>query len=409
LSGGHWGAAGWAIALPCALWWARAAWLGLLADRRLEDLGETVPVPPRGAWPPLAAVVAARDEAGGIDRAIRSLVSQDYPALEVIAVDDRSRDGTGEILDRLSGEFPNLRVVHVRALPHGWLGKNHACARGAEEAAGRWILFTDGDVVFAPTALRRAVAYAEARDLGHLAALPHLVAPRLLERAFVTTFASFANMAFRTWELRRPKTAGFVGIGAFNLVLRDAYRTVGGHGRLPLEAVDDVKLGMVLRRSGVRQGAVRAGRLVSVRWNAGFVASWRGLLKNAFAAAEYRWPVALAAAFALCLLGAGPWAVLLLGSGASRAIALCAVALSTGVVGGASRRVVGGSGVEALLLPLAAPALASAVLASAALATARGSVTWRGTRYPLKALRQGCVRVRDWPPDGAVGWDRRWW
>ena len=409
MSAGGWSAAGFASAVLAALWWARAAWLGFLADRRLDDLGRFAPDAPAGGWPSLTVVVAARDEAPGVERAVRSLAGQDYPGLAVVAVDDRSRDGTGEILDRLSAEFGRLRVVHVRTLPDGWLGKNHACARGAEEAEGRWILFTDGDVVFAPTALRRAVAYAEARELGHLAALPRLLAPGLLERAFVTTFASFANMAFRTWELRRPGTAGFVGIGAFNLVRRDAYLGVGGHGRLPLEAVDDVKLGMVLRRSGVRQGAVRAGALVSVRWNAGFRASWRGLLKNAFAAAEYRWPVAVAAAAALCFLSVGPWAALLLGSGAGRAVALTAVALSTGVVGGAARRVVGGSGAEALLLPFAGPALAAALLASAASATLGGFVAWRGTRYPLETLRRGCVRVRDWPPQGAVGWDRRWW
>jgi len=393
-----------------ALWWARAAWFGLLTELRVDRLPLCPADAPPGGWPALTVVVPARDEARGVEAAVRSLLLQDYPGLRVVAVDDRSTDGTGAILDRLAAESRRLEVLHVRDLPEGWLGKNHACARGAEAAGGRWLLFTDGDVLFAPGALRRATAYAESRSLGHLVALPRLLAPGLLERAFVSTFASFANLAFRTWELRRPATSAFIGIGAFNLVRRDEYLRAGGHGRLRLEAVDDVKLGMVLRRTGVRQGAVASGGMVSVRWNKGFRASWAGLLKNAFAGAEYRWSLALAAASGLALLSAAPVAAALFASSpGARALGLAGVVLSSAVVGTVARRVAGASGLEGVLLPVAGPALAAALLASAAAATLRGAVVWRDTRYPLAALRHGCVRVRDWPSDAAVGWDRRWW
>jgi hypothetical protein len=398
------------LAAAAALWWTRLAWVGLLTDRRVDRLARVAPEAPPGGWPALAVVVPARDEARGVEAAVRSLLAQDYPGLAVVAVDDRSTDGTGAILDRLAAGSPRLRVVHVAGLPPGWLGKNHACARGAEAATGRWLLFTDGDVVFAPGALRRAVAYAESRDLGHLVALPRLVAPGLLERAFVAAFAAFANAAFRTWELRRPGTAGFIGVGAFNLVRVDAYRRAGGHERLRLEAVDDVKLGLVLRRSGARQGAIDSGGLVSVRWNAGFRASWAGLLKNAFAGAEFRWGVALSAAAVAAVASLAPAAAALLAPwGVARGLGLYGLLCSAAVVGTVARRFGGGSGAEGLLLPIAGTALALAVVASAAAATVRGGIVWRGTRYPLAALREGCVRVADWPRDAAVGWDPRWW
>ena len=393
-----------------AIFWARTALRALATDRLVDDLAEVAPEPPPGGWPSVTAVVPARDEAASVERAVRSLLSQDYPDLAVVAVDDRSEDGTGAILDRLLAEAPaRLHVVHVRALPEGWLGKNHACARGAEAAQGRYLLFTDGDVVFAPTALRRAVAYAEARGLGHLAAVPHLVAPGLLERAFVATFATFANLWMRPWELRRPGTAGFVGVGAFALVLREAYRKAGGHASLRLEAVDDVKLGLVLRRSGVRQGVVRAGSLLSVRWAPGFCASWRGLLKNGFAAVEYRWPAALLACVSLAGLSVLPWVSLGLGAAPAKVLGLVSALLSSIVVGTTARRISGGRGTEGLLLPVAGPALAAALLASAAAASLRAHVTWRGTRYPLEALRRGCIRRRSLPAHRAVGWDPRWW
>jgi hypothetical protein len=386
--------------------WLRVAWVGLRTDRCVDRLPDVPPDPPPGGWPPLTVVVPARDEARGIEPAVRSLLAQDYPGLRVVAVDDRSVDGTGAILDRLGADEARLAVLHVRELPAGWLGKNHACARGAEAAPEGWILFTDGDVVFAAGALRRAVAYAEAHALGHLVALPRLVAPGFLERAFVSTFAALANPVFRTWELRRPGTPAYIGIGAFNLVRREAYLRTGGHRRLPLEAVDDVKLGIVLRRSGVRQGAVDSGGLVSVRWNAGFAASWAGLLKNAFAGTEYRWGIALASAAALAATSLGPALAALLAPGLpARVVGLAGWAIAGGVVGTVARRFGGGSGLEGLLVPITGAALAAVVLASAILTTTRRGIVWRGTRYPLADLRAGCVRERDWPPNASVGWD----
>ena len=98
-----------------------------------------------------------------IEAAVRSLLAIDYPDYELVVVDDRSEDATGEILDRLKAEISATRlgVVHVRELPAGWLGKTHAMWSAAQAATGEWILFSDADVVHAPEALRRAVHYAE--------------------------------------------------------------------------------------------------------------------------------------------------------------------------------------------------------------------------------------------------------
>jgi hypothetical protein len=240
-----------------------------------------------------------------------SLLAQDYPALEVVAVDDRSRDGTGEILDRLAARAPALRVVHVAELPEGWLGKNHACHLGFRATRGALVLFTDGDVSFAPGALRAAAAYLLAHRLGHLVALPRLETGGGLERAFVSAFAALIGYLFRVADLRRPGTEAFVGVGAFNLVRREGYLAAGGHERLRLEVADDVKLGLLLRRSGVAQGAADGGGRVRVRWQAGLLASLGGLVKNAFAGLEYRWDLTLGLCALLALLGAGPLAALL--------------------------------------------------------------------------------------------------
>jgi len=135
----------------------------------LPRLDAVPPDPPGGRWPRVSVVVPSRDEAEAIEAAAQSLLVQDYPELELIAVDDRSSDGTGAILDRLAAADRRLGVVHVDALPEDWLGKNHACHRGAERATGEWLLFTAGDVVFAPGALRRVAGW---RRVGATCARP---------------------------------------------------------------------------------------------------------------------------------------------------------------------------------------------------------------------------------------------
>jgi GT2 family glycosyltransferase len=393
------------LVLTAAALLALAAWLSAAALGIAVRLA--VPRLPAAAGAPggsLSVVVPCRDEARGVEAALRSLLAQDHPDLEVVAVDDRSADGTGEILDRLASGDRRLRVLHLDELPAGWLGKSHACASGAAASTGRWILFTDGDVLFAPGALRAAVAFAEAHRLGHLVAMPRLLSGHLLERAFLACFAAACGYAFRPWGLRRPGTAGFAGVGAFNLVRRDAYLAIGGHLPLRLEVVDDVKLGLLLRRSGFPQGAVESGGLVSVRWQHGLAATVRGLVKNVFAAFEYRWLAAAGAAAGLLLLSAVP--LLALGGPApARLAGAAALALAAGVQGAAARRSCGGTGLEGLLAAPAAAALAGVFLASAAVTEIRGGVAWRGRFYPLAALRAGCVRAADWPARRAPGWE----
>ncbi|BDG04410.1 glycosyltransferase [Anaeromyxobacter oryzae] len=382
--------------------WARLALAGLRTERAVAFLDA---VAPAAEVPSLSVVVPCRDEARGVERAIRSLLAQDLPALEVVAVDDRSTDGTGAILDAIARDDRRLSVVHVATLPDGWLGKNHACAAGVRVARGEWLLFTDGDVVFAPDALRRALAFAARHGLGHVAAAPRFVAPGLLERAFVTAFAAFAAAAFRAWELPRAGTRAFAGVGAFNLVSRDAYLRAGGHARLALEVVDDVKLGLLLRRSGVPQGIVNGGGRVQVRWQHGFRASMVGLVKNAFAAAEYRVGFTLLAAAWIGFLGAAPVALAVAAPHpAARALAVGALVLAAIVHGGTARRTAAGSGAEGLLMPACAVLLGAVLLASAAAAGARGGVVWRGTFYPLARLRAGSLRARDLLARDAAGW-----
>jgi hypothetical protein len=398
-----------AVAALALLGWARLAWLGARTRRALLSLDHPSPHPAGGDGRPEAAsvtvVVPCRNEAHAVEAAVSSLLAQDLPGLRVVAVDDRSTDGTGAILDRLAARDARLEVLHVATLPPGWLGKNHACAAGAARARSEWLLFTDGDVVFAADAVRRALALASARGLGHLAVLPRFVAPGFAERAFVTAFAGLLGPAVRVWELPRPGTRAYFGVGAFNLVRRAAYQAAGGHARIALEVVDDLKLGLLLRRSGVPQGVADSGGRLAVRWQRGFLPSARGLVKNAFAALEYRVGLTLAAA-ALGLFAAlaPPLLALLAPTAAARACGAAALALAVAHHAFSARRYAAGSGAEALLLPVCLVTLSAVLVASAAAARLRGVVVWRETTYRLADVRAGCLREADLPASRAAGW-----
>jgi len=396
-----------ALNLLATLVWAGFA-LGMLRFRfglpRLPEV--STELLEASGWPRLSVVIAARDEGPHLAASVNSLLAQDYPDLEVVVVNDRSTDGTRELLDRLAQEDARVAPVHVETLPAGWLGKNHANHQGARRATGEWLLFTDGDVLFGPSSLSRTVAFAKGRRLGHFVAFPHLIAPGLLERAFVSGFGVAFNLKTRVWCLSRPGTSSFVGVGAFNLVHRDAYERIGGHTRLAMEVVDDVKLGMILRRSGVPQGALDSGGLVRVRWQHGLLASLGGLVKNAFAAVEWRWSAVVAVAVLLASVAVVPAAsLLLIANPILKLTAILPVSIAVVTHGLVARDIAGGRVVEGVLFPVAASALIGVLIWSAVAATLRGGIVWRGTRYGLAELRAGCVREGDWPAHGAVGWE----
>src|SRR5438270_12614 len=265
------------------------AWLALAAStlrgvRAIKDLpraGAGAGSPPR-----VSVVVAARNEGGRIETTGRRLLAQEGVALEVIAVNDRSTDGTGEALRRVAAADPRLKVLRVDALPESWLGKCHACHLGAQAAAGEWLIFTDGDVWMKPDVIARAVGAAVADGADHVCLFFGMSRGTLAARAcFLIAGMSLAKAAARLGT-RRPD--GYMGIGAFNLVRAAAYREAGGHVPLRLTVCDDWMLGLLLRRAGRSTRAFLAGADLEADWFASPLGMVRALEKNYFAARDYR-------------------------------------------------------------------------------------------------------------------------
>lgn len=373
-----------------------ALWLDRLRDaalglRQLPQLTQSQ----WDRWPEgklrVSVIVAARNEQEHVGAAVGSLLALDYPGYEVIAVNDRSTDRTGEILERLAGANPaRLRVLHVRELPPGWLGKPHAMGLAAQQATGDWLLFTDADVSFRPDALRRALVCAEEMRVDHLVLFPTALMHSLSERMVFAFFPTLVVFGHRPWKVSDPRTRDYVGMGAFNLVRRPVYEALGVRQALRMDVLDDMKLGKLVKEGGYAQRVAAGYGLITLRWGHGALGVLDNLTKNLFALMLYRWPRTLGAAFLLLLLHLGPFVGLVFAPGWARlgyALAVGAVAL---IYFGMSRysRI---SPLYIVLHPISTVLFAGTLLRSMLLTLARGGVVWRGTKYPLEELRKGLV------------------
>ena len=371
-----------AVAGLVLAFWLAAGWICWRGQKHIPRLTLAGPA---GPHPTLSVIVPARNEAQSLPRSIPTLVGQSYPDLEVILLDDRSTDGTGRVVESLTRTYPGLKAIRISILPEGWVGKTHALWVGSERARGDWLLFTDADVIFHPRCLEAAIAYAEIQRLDHLVVIPRVQTVGFWETILVSCFGLLFGLAQRPWQVGDPRSSASIGIGAFNMIRRSAYRTIGTHRALANAVVDDLALGKRVKQAGLRQAAVHGEHLIRVRWQVGFSGVVSGLEKNAFAGMGYSLVRAVTTCLALGALGVLPFLGMVLGPArgvwAAAAAALCGLQA-------AHAREADLPVWSAIFHPLAAVVLIYAIARSTVLALHRGSVEWRGTSYPLASLRR---------------------
>jgi glycosyltransferase involved in cell wall biosynthesis len=337
--------------------------------------------------PSVTVVVPARNEGASVEQCLRSLLSQDYSALDVCAVDDRSLDETGRIMDRLQQESPSkLRVIHIAELPAGWLGKTHAMWRGALESQSDWILFTDGDILFRPDALRRTIAYGEASRCDHLVIFPTMIMKSFGERMMLGFFSFASVLLLRAWKVSDPKTKDFIGAGAFNLIRRRAYEEVGTYQALRMEVIDDLMLGKAVKQHGFAQDCVVGPGLVSLRWADGALGVVRNLQKNMFSLLGFSWPLAVLAAFGATLYHLGPWLGIIMAPGIAK-LGFGIAILSILLLYTRQSQMFRVSAWFFLTQPIASVMFVYTLLNSAISSVVHGGVLWRGTTYRLDEIR----------------------
>ena len=360
----------------------------LLGTRSIRVLRELPPL--AGPLPKVSIIIPARNEERNLEEALRSILALDYDNLEIDVVDDRSTDHTGEILDRMAATDPRLRIVHVRELLPGWLGKNHALWLGAGKATGEFLLFTDADVVMAPSTLRRAVGAMVADRLDHLTAAPEIERPSALFEMFIGAFSLFFTLFVKPWRVKDPESPSHVGVGAFNLVRASAYRAAGGHQAIAMRPDDDLKLGKLLKKNGFRQEFVFGQGALRVEWYASVRELIQGLMKNAFSGVDYRiWVVVVSTVMQLGTL-VWPFLALFLTAGATRWLNLASVLVLL-ILCWINAPLAGVRRWHGIGFPIATLLFVYILWRAMLLTLWRDGIDWRGTHYPLASLKANKV------------------
>ncbi|MDR6122480.1 glycosyltransferase involved in cell wall biosynthesis [Bacillus sp. SLBN-46] len=337
--------------------------------------------------PMLSVIVAARNEEKQIKTSILSQLQQTYRNVEWILVDDRSTDETGKIIDELMKQDPRVKVIHVKELPEGWLGKNHALYKGYLQASGKWLLFTDADVKYEKETFAKALHYAERHQLDHLTAAPNLHANHFWLKTFVAFFLFGFSYFKRPWMANNPKSKIGTGIGAFNLVSKEAYESFGTHERLKMRPDDDLQLGMKMKKAGYKQRIVTALRLIEVEWYGSLKEAFIGLEKNTFAGLNYQVRMVFFSIFGVFVTNVLPFLTIFSANKTVAFLSLGNIVTSGILYVLIIKRMTVFSPVLFLVFPITALLFIYSIIRASLLTFKRGGIVWRGTTYRLSELK----------------------
>lgn len=372
------------VFLGCLPWYL-AAWGVWMSLKNVQSL-PSISLDREKKYPRLSVIIAARNEAGTIENALKSVLAQNYPNLEIILVNDRSNDGTDEILQKLAEKDPRVLIHHVEELPPGWLGKVNAMQQGFGRSTGVWLLFTDADVHFQEESLERIIDVAERSSVDYLCVVPEVQARQRLLKALYTVSLSGFFLATRIWEVKNQNS--FVGVGACGLVRRSLLSQSPGLPWLKMEVVDDLALAQLAWQAGGKLDVYWGRECLGVEWYPSMGDLIRGLEKNLFAGAQYQYWRALLGIIGILFVAVAPWLSIFSGNWL---LSLTAVGAFSGYwlawISGDKAQGVGW--LERLISPLLLFVIAWALARSTFITWRQGGIQWRETFYSIADLRRG--------------------
>ena len=303
-------------ALEYFLWFLVFSWLVSIIMTVYGLSREDLTAPPNATEmktpyaPLISIIVPCRNEADRIlSAAIRSILDQDYRHFEVIAINDRSTDATGEILKALAEADRRLRVIEGAEPPAGWLGKPYAMHQALTQARGEWILATDADMIFHPTALRAALAHATAKQADAITLIPFFETASFWERVMIPAWAWVLTIFAIVYRIDDPKSSGALGIGGFFLMRRAVLDRIGGYHRLRDEVMEDVRLAEMIKRSGASLRVEHAPALLRTRMYRNFREMWESGTKTWFSGMKFSLLFAVVCALWMYLMAIVPLAI----------------------------------------------------------------------------------------------------
>ena len=335
--------------------------------------------------PSVAIIIPVRNEEDDIEQALQSVCNLNYSNYRIVVINDRSTDRTAEILEKFKSRYPRLTVITINTLPEGWLGKNNALYEGYKQSNEEWMLFTDADIKFHPNTLGRAMSYAVNQRLDHLCILPEANSRSAILNSVMATFSIMLMVHLKPWDARKPKSKAYVGIGAFNMVSRNAYEKSGTHERIKLRSDDDLRLGLQIKQAAFRQDVLTGMGYVQLEWYKSLRQFSNGLLKNAMAPSDYNIPKVIGSIVFMLVSVALPMPVMFIfGSTAIRLMA--GLMLLFHII--YMTIVPPNKWWYALMIPFAGFFIAFSFLRALIKTVVQGGIYWRDSFYSLEMLRE---------------------
>jgi glycosyltransferase involved in cell wall biosynthesis len=382
------------LSLFCLSFWIKVCKDWLTGMRHMTILKNYTKVVPLIDFPLISVIVPACNEEKKIRMTIESLLAQEYPNLQIIAVNDRSTDSTGKVLNDLSKKHSSLKVIHIESLPPDWLGKNHALYSGASYAQGEWLLFTDADIFFERSSIQLAFNYAYAHHLDHLTMAPDVIVSGIWLKTFVNAFSLIFSLLVRPWLAKDSTKKDHVGIGAFNLMKRSVYNAIGGHLAIHLRPDDDIKIAKLVKKYGFKQDIVIGKDLLQVEWYENVPQAAKGLEKNSLSGADYKMSRMFLATLLLFITNVYPWIGIWTGPLSSRILFGISLLIFLALFGYHVKYIqspVKSHFWDAFLHPMGM-LIVLFIMNRACLKTFfQGGIEWRGTKYSLETLKRNVV------------------
>ncbi|MFI5461471.1 MAG: glycosyltransferase [Isosphaerales bacterium] len=258
-----------------AIWPIRLLVLEIIL-RRQEVLSAGSP-PYDQLHPPLvSAIIPAKDEEANLAECLLSICRQTYSNLEILVVDDRSTDRTGEIARGIAASDLRIRVFTIDRLPPGWTGKTHALQHAVGFSRGQWLLFLDADTLHAPGSLAIMMEFARSHGAALVSLLPELRCETFWEKVVQPLGAITLMQSFPLHAVHDNRSPLAFANGQYILVERTAYLAAGGHEAVRDRFVEDIAIAQRIKDLGLPIRVALVKGIVSCRMYASLGQLMRG-------------------------------------------------------------------------------------------------------------------------------------
>ena len=344
-------------------------------------------------FPKVSVILPARNERCYIARCLDSLLGQDYPNFEIIAINDSSTDGTGEIMKAYAAN--DLRVMHIDASPkpEEWTGKNWACYQGFLQARGELLMFTDADSKHLPSTMSLAVEHLISENLEALTAVPRLICNDFWTKMTLPVLATFLHTRFSPIRVNDPNSKTGYFFGSFFIITRNTYEAIGTHEGVKDELVEDGALGSKVKASKFRMKMVRGEFHIDAVWARDLPTLWQGLRRFMIPVYYQDKVDAYMMAMAVFFILFAPFAslpYLILASFAGNisfqilfGLQISAIALIIVTTAVQCRLAIFESPLYAFTAPLSGALISLSFMSAIADAKKKGAVSWRDRKYVI--------------------------